>query len=130
MKFDSKWDAGILSTAVFGAALSLGLLLWRVALTLSFSRPLQFMTTGAEDGSLFTVWRSIHGQTIYADPHRIPYFASYFNWLFYAFYGVVIKTGMVLFSAGDEWIPTIGRWVTLSGCAAGIFICCRVFFTL
>lgn len=87
-----------------------------------FSQPLIILTSGYEEESLFAIWKFINGQDVYADPHNIPYAASYFNWLFYYSYGSVIKILQSIFGFSDEWIPQVGRYISLCGALWCAFI--------
>jgi hypothetical protein len=85
----------------------------RVLLNLSFSRPLQMLTTGLEEEALFSIWKFIHGQAVYSDPFAIPFAASYFNWLFYSAYGFTSSVVMELLGLNDEWLPTVTHSISL-----------------
>jgi hypothetical protein len=94
----------------------------RVAANLSLHAPLQLVTSGAEQEALDSIWRFAHGQTVYTDPHTIPYTASCFNWLFYATYGSVAASALRLLHLDDAWLPTICRFFTLALTLAGAAI--------
>jgi hypothetical protein len=94
----------------------------RVAANLSFTTPLQLVTSGAEQEALESIWRCVHGQAVYTDPHAIPYTASCFNWLFYAVYGSIAGEVMRLFHLGDAWMPTVCRLLTLGFAIMGAAI--------
>jgi len=116
------------------AALSAGagivLLAVRMYYAISFGEPLQTVTSGAEEESLFSIWKQIQGLPVYADPHRIPFAASYYNWLFFQTYGWI--TGFVLqaLGLGDSWLPTVTRLITFSVCVAGSFLLYRFFLLI
>jgi len=99
------------------------LILWivRIRYAISFVTPYMMVTTGAEEESLFAVWKFTHHQALYADPHRIPFAASYFNWGFYYFYGSITNFWLNLLHLDAIWIPTIGRLISLAiTLAAGV----------
>jgi hypothetical protein len=85
----------------------------RLLSTISFSRPLQFPTTGYEQEALFSLWKWGVGQPVYADTQQIPFAASYFNWLFYDIYGSIVWGVLRVFNLDAAWIPTIARLITL-----------------
>ena len=74
----------LLSLVVF---LTRGVNAWQAAAV----APGLAITSGYEEESIFAVWRAAHGQAMYADPTRLPFASSYFNWLFYASYAVPVK---------------------------------------
>lgn len=97
---------------------------------ISFSGPLQLTTSGAEYESLFAIWKYVRGLTVYADHTRIPFAGSFYNWLYYAFYGEVARASLGLLSLDDAWLPTITRLTTLAGTVFGAWISARLFLTL
>lgn len=115
-------DGKLLYVVVFSSFFSLGLLAYRLFCNISFLEPSQLITSGCEESSLFSIWKYIHGYEVYGSPYKVPFAASYFNWLFYSFYGSVIKIAQKLFFLNDEWIPTVGRIITSIGCLCGITI--------
>ena len=92
----------------------------------SFGEPLQIGTSGAEEESLYAIWKFLNSEPVYLDFHSMPYAASYFNWLFYAFYGGLVGVVLHFFSLPDDWIPQIGRLVTLAGSCVGAFYAYRI----
>jgi hypothetical protein len=70
------------------------------------------VTTGWEGESLFAVWKLVEHQAVYADPHRIPFASSLYNWGFYYFYGLAAEACLRLFHLDAVWISTAGRIVT------------------
>jgi hypothetical protein len=95
-----------------GAFSALVLMFMRLGSVISFGEPYHVVTSGFEEESLYAMWKWLHGVAIYTDPHAIPFSASYFNWLYYAIYGSVIKMGIEWLGIGEEWIPTLGRLLT------------------
>lgn len=83
------------------------------------------ITSGFEQESFYALWRVVHGGETYPDPHRVPFAASYFNWLFYA--GYAAPVGLAVQVAGDAAIPLAGRLVTALGAACGAVV---LFFLL
>ncbi|MFT3846475.1 MAG: hypothetical protein QM725_15565 [Lacibacter sp.] len=118
----------IISLAVVLCVLVLFLL--RIVLNTGVHSPMHIITSGYEEESLYAIWKYIHSQPVYFDPHKIPFAASYFNWLFYYFYGSVISLLQSIFHFGDEWIPQVGRYITLSGCIFGAVISFKIVNTI
>ena len=113
--------------ALIGAGFCILLLALRIHGSISFLLPLQLITSGDEQSSLLAMWKVVYGQPVYHDRFQIPYDSILYNWLFYVFYGTIIKIELALFSLGDAWIPTLGRMITLSAVAAIVFIAYRSF---
>ena len=116
--------------AILSAGAGIVLLAVRMYYAISFGEPLQTPTSGAEEESLFSIWKQIRGLPVYADPHRIPFAASYYNWLYYETFGWI--TGWVLqaLGLGDSWLPTVTRLIALSVCVAGSFLLYRYFLLI
>jgi hypothetical protein len=95
------------------AAAAAAVMLLRIVDAVSLTQPLVGPTSGAEWESAFAVWKWIAGEPVYQDPYRIPFAASYYNWLFYALYGAAVKAGLWLFSLSPLWIPTLAKIVSL-----------------
>lgn len=121
-----KISYGTLLMSAGGVGLLL-LLISRIAVVISFSEPLHIVTSGCEEESLFAVWKWVHDLAIYSDPHQIPFAASYFNWLFYVIYGSITAFLLKALHLSDEWIPTIGRCITLITIAIGCGINIKLF---
>ncbi len=100
--------------AVIAAALLLAV---RADSAISFLRPLLVVTSGAEEEGVLGVLRAMDGAA-YVDPSRIPFAASYYNWLFFAFFGGIIGAVKTALSLDVAWVPTIGRFVGLAGAVA------------
>ena len=113
-----------------GASLCIVLMAARAFYAISFHTPLQLMTSGAEYESLYVIWKYINGLTVYADHTQIPYAGSFYNWVYYFFYGEV--TGLIIksFSLNDAWLPTIARLITVTGTIYGVWITCKLFFLI
>ncbi|MEX0694528.1 MAG: hypothetical protein WD075_08805 [Rhodospirillales bacterium] len=109
-----------LSIAAFWAAIGLmGLLMAvRLYLIISFAEPLQIITSGDEQASLFSVWKAVNDQAVYTDPTRSPYTMSFFNGLFYYSYGLWTSFWLATLSLSDSWLPTVSRFFSLLGVAA------------
>jgi hypothetical protein len=92
------------------------LVLWleRIYYAISFVTPYMFTTTGCEEESLFSIWKFTQHQPVYADPYRIPFAVSYFNWGYYYFYGSISSLWLHLLHLDAIWIPTIGRIITIA----------------
>lgn len=76
------------------------------------------VTSGYEEESWFALWRGIQGQSVYGDPHRLPFASAYFNWLFYAVY----QTPIASFAKdkGGEVIPLVGRLFSAAWALLGL----------
>lgn len=100
-------------------ALALVLCLLRIESVFSLTHSVQNVTSGWEQESLFAIWKWIHDLPVYNDSHRLPFSISFYNWLFYQVYGPLTELLLGVFSASDEWIPTIGRTITFAGAVVG-----------
>jgi hypothetical protein len=87
--------------------------LLRVWHAVSFVTPYMIATTGSEEIALFPIWKFVQHQAVYADPHRIPFADSIYNWGFYFFYGCIARAFLHLLSLDAIWMPTIGRVVSI-----------------
>lgn len=94
----------------------------RLSSAMSFAYPMHVVTSGWEQESLFAMWKYVYGKDIYTDPYKIPYSIAFFNWLFYESYGTFIILIKSLFGLSDDWIPTIGRGMTLVGLLCGTLV--------
>ena len=78
-------------------------------------------TTGAEQESLFSVWKSMRGDKVYPNPFEPPFAASYYNWLFYWSYGCFASAFRPL-----QWsslaLPSTARFLTLALTVASGFL--------
>jgi hypothetical protein len=110
----------VVGAAWFAVAVNVVLMAMRGASAISFSEPLLVITSGAEEDSALAFWKTIHGLPVFEDPHRLPFVASAYNWLYYAFYGKITGAVLAALSLGDAWIPTIGRVISLVLTAVGI----------
>jgi hypothetical protein len=110
--------------------LSAVLFMLRLTSNISFTEPLHLITSGSEEQSFLSLWKFIHGQPVYTDPHKIPFTSSYLNWLFYGFYGSFIKVVLAVTRLSDAWIPTVGRLISVFFSAAGFFITRRVWVAI
>ena len=70
-------------------------------------------STGCEEEALFPIWKFAKGQTVYSDPHSIPFSVSYYNWLFYSVYGGTAKIVLGLFHLEDGLLPVVARSLTI-----------------
>lgn len=116
--------------ALAGAGLCLALMAVRAFHAISFAEPLQAPTSGAEYESLFAIWKYVHGLTVYADHTRIPFAGSFYNWLYYVFYGEIASAVLAALSLGDAWLPTVTRLITLGGIVFGAWMASRTFLAL
>lgn len=104
----------LVASAMLAVAAASVLLLIRAESAISFARPLLLVTSGAEEEGVLGILRAMDGAA-YTDPSRIPFAASYYNWLFFGVFATV--TGAVKGALGLDvaWVPTIGRFVGLAG---------------
>jgi hypothetical protein len=120
----------IVSNIALGtASLCLLLMAIRAYFSISFHIPLQLMTSGAEYESLFAIWKHVNELTVYADHTRIPFAGSFYNWLYYYFYGEATGIILKLFSLDDAWLPTITRLITITGAIYGAWITRKLFYS-
>lgn len=123
---NKRFSSVVASASLLSVAVALAVFCLRIYYSISFSRTYYFLTTGSEEESFYAVWKYVHGLPVYVDFHKAPFAASYFNWAFYVVYGSVTKLVLSLFGLSDEWIPTVGRMITLAGCLAGLFVAHRI----
>lgn len=118
---------GIFNTAAVLVIICVSVLfLMRIFLNTGIYHPMHIITSGYEEESLYAIWKYTHSQPVYFDPHKIPYAASYFNWLFYYSYGTAISLLQAVFHFSDEWVPQAGRYLTLLGCIFGAIISFKI----
>lgn len=113
---ESRISAATFQVALFAMLLLMGI---RVYHGFSFEEPLQYISSGDEQASLYAIWKYANGQDVFTDPTRSPYTMSYFNALFYLAYGNWISAWQDLLSLSDAWIPTIARSLSLLGVLTG-----------
>lgn len=106
--------------ALSSATLCVALLGIRTLVTVRYGA-LTF-TSGAEDASLFAIWKWVHHLPVYQDPFAPPFAQSYFNFLFYNLYGLIGKAFTSLLHLPDNMLPTIARLTTLGLVTLGIII--------
>ena len=118
------------SVALLSAGMGVVLMAVRGYFAISFSEPLQLTTSGAEYESLFVIWKYIHGEPVFVDQTRIPFAGTYYNWLYYVFYGEITGAVQSALSLDDAWLPTVTRLLTLSGAGFGAWVSYRCFSEL
>lgn len=116
--------------ALTTVGLSLVLMLVRVSSAISFSEPLQLTTSGAESEFIYSVWKYLNGLVLYADQRKIPFHATFYNWMFYVLYGEISETVLRVLSLSDDWLPTVTRLITLVGGILGSGLAYHTFVTL
>ena len=116
------------SVALLSAGVSVALMVVRGFFAISFSEPLQLTTSGAEYESLFVIWKYIQGLPVYVDQTRIPFAGTYYNWLYYTFYGEAAGFVLGAFSLADAWLPTVTKLLTVTGAIAGTWASYRCFW--
>ena len=121
---------GLAALSLVSVAACVVLMALRVASAVSFGEPMHLITSGWEQESLYAVWKVIHGMQVYSDPYRIPFAASVYNWLFYGAYGEIIGACLDLFGLGEEWLPTVGRVLTLLLALGGVAVAHASFATI
>lgn len=106
------YPARILLAASGVAVVAASLLMaMRVGTAISLGGSRLVVTSGAEEEAVMSLFRAMAGEP-YADPSRLPFSASYYNFLFYAVFGGI---GRLASWAGApvEWLPTVWRLVSL-----------------
>ncbi|CAA7620977.1 hypothetical protein [Magnetospirillum sp. SS-4] len=104
----------LVAAAALAVAAALLLLLVRAESAISFARPLLVVTSGAEEEGVLGILRAMDGAA-YTDPSRIPFAASYYNWLFFGLFATAIGAVKGALGLDVAWVPTIGRFVGLAG---------------
>jgi hypothetical protein len=80
------------------------------------------ITTGGEEESLFSIWKSVQGERVYASPLDPPFAATFYNWLFYWANGRFVVLLSPWFGSGLA-LPSIVRLLTLMlTVASGFFV--------
>lgn len=110
------------AAAWLGVVIALVLMIARAMGAISLSEPLLVVTSGAEMDSTLAFWKHIQGRPVFEDPHRVPFVASAYNWLYYAFYGEIGRAALNLLSLDMAWLPTIGRFVSLAWAGTGAIL--------
>jgi len=119
---ETRHSRTLIFLAGFGLATAVAIMVLRIFDAFSFVTPYQMAAGGFEEESLFAIWKVVNGKKLYADPFTVPYAASYFNWGFYHFYGLIVGLAQDWLDLDDNWIPMLCRWVSLAGCLSGFFI--------
>ncbi len=83
-------------------------------------------TTGSEAESLFSLWKWVNKQTVYANPFEPPYAQSYFNWLYYIVYGAFTSAVMTMTKLASTELPVIARCLTVSLTGLCMFFVYRI----
>lgn len=99
------------------AVLALSIL--RISNAVSFSIPIQVMTSGDEVASVFAIWKVLQGQDVYTSRFEPPFALAVYNWLFYLSTAAWSGVWQNLTGLGDAWLPVLGRFWTLGGTMAG-----------
>ncbi len=97
---------------------ALALMAVRIGSVFSLSGFPLVTTSGAEEEAVLGIWRAVHGGA-YADPLKIPFAASYYNWLFFQSYGSVTQWALEAHGLPPDAFATVGRLLTLCGLALG-----------
>lgn len=97
-------------------------MLLRVLGNTYWGTPIDLLTSGKEEESLFAIWKYIYDQPIFKDPYTIPYAASYFNWLFYYFYGFITDVLQQILHFSDAWIPQTARYISFASSVTGSWL--------
>ena len=108
--------------AIISALVCAVLFFARLYYAVSFFEPLQTSTSGAEYESLYVIWKYINGMTIYSDHMKIPFAGTFYNWLYYVFYGELTGGILAALDLADSWIPTITKLITVAGTFVGVGI--------
>ena len=126
----ARWETAAIVIALLSAGAGIVLLAVRTYYAISFAEPLYTVTSGAEEESLYAIWKQIKGLPVYADPHRIPFAGSYYNWLFFESYGWIAGFVLNVLGLADAWLPTVTRLTTLVICVIGTVFIYRFFMLL
>jgi hypothetical protein len=110
----SRSGARVIGAAGLAVAAAAVLLAMRAASALSFSLPPLVVTSGAEEEAIMGVIRAMTGAA-YVDTARIPFSATYYNWLFYEVYAGFIGLVGAALGLDIAWATSIGRWLSLIG---------------
>ncbi|MBF0153967.1 MAG: hypothetical protein HQL64_09540 [Magnetococcales bacterium] len=110
------------------SALDVILMVLRINGAISLDVPLQLATSGCEEESLYALWKYHIGEPVFGDPTRIPFAASYFNWLFYVIYGEIGSLAQKILGFGELWFPTVWHLITLFGVIFGTVVLARTLF--
>jgi len=113
--------------AVISAIISVVLMMTRTYHAVSFDIPLQGPTRGGEFETVYSIWLYVQGLTVYRDPGKIPFIASFYNWMFYVSYGEIVRFFLWVLSLEDAWLPTITRLTTLGGCVIGTVVSSQIY---
>jgi hypothetical protein len=100
------------------AALALVLMGLRATSAVSFTTPLQHVTSGFEQESLLAIWEAMHGGSVYVDRLEIPYSWAVYNWLYYVVYAAFAEGVIGALKLSDSWLPTVTRVMTAIGAVA------------
>ncbi|MDI1249718.1 MAG: hypothetical protein PSV13_12710 [Lacunisphaera sp.] len=116
------WDHLIPGLALVCVLLSVAVFVRRgqAAIQAGTTAPGVAVTSGYEEESLFALWKAVHHQPVYTDATRLPFAASYFNWLFYHAYAFPVRAAVQV--TGDSGLPVAGRLLTAIGALAGATI--------
>jgi len=125
---ETRHSRTLIGLAGFGLAIAVAIMALRIFDAFSFVTPYQMAAGGFEEESLFAIWKVVNGKPLYADPFTVPYAASYFNWGFYHFYGLIVGLAQDGLGLDDNWIPMLSRWVSLAGCLSGFFIALALYW--
>ncbi len=111
----------MMTQTVFWLAITVSAILMGLRLysAISVFQPLHGMTRGAEFEPLYSTWRYIQDLPVYVSQREIPFIASFYNWLTYAFYGEIAAFAQALLQLDDGWIPTLTRTTSFVGCIVG-----------
>ena len=73
------------------------------------------ITEGSEGPSIYPIWKAQNGHPVYEPPFRDPYPITWYNFLFYKFYGAALSASGV----SGEGILLYGRFITLAFAVLG-----------
>lgn len=107
---------------VLTAGLAVVLMGIRLATTFITPEPTQGLTSGAEYESLYVIWKVVHGLPAYADQSLIPFAGTFYNWLYYYFYGAVASAVLSVGALSDAFIPMVAKLTTLAGAVGGLTV--------
>jgi hypothetical protein len=79
-------------------------------------------TSGAEEESLFAIWKEINKQAVFGNAFEPPFAQSYFNWLFYWVYGAFGSATLSILKLDSLALPVIARALTLALTAVSMLV--------
>lgn len=102
---------------LLAAVLALNAVVFAVRLTSVIHSYRLFITEGAEGPHVYAIWRAVHGYPLYEWPDQPFFTLTFYNFLFYRTYAVVLR----VLGTDGEGILFGGRLITLAFALGGCF---------